>query len=402
MNRSAGRPRIGVCLSGGGFRAAFYALGGLRYLAEAGRLDDVAAISAVSGGSIAAATLADGAHGLDAAGWSRETFLREVDRPFRAHVTQHNLRNESLARSVTARLRGRRAGRGVVLGETLAEHLYRTRRVGDLPPRPQVIFTSTDLGSGRAFRVSRDFVGSFDFGYVEPAPPGIELGMAVAASAALPFFFPPTSLSTEGLGLREPPPVLSLVDGGVYDNLGLEWFQGWSSGRPPSAQKPDFLVVVNASGVLKPPSHPYGGARGVLRTKDVQYSQTTSLRVRWLVRDLLAGRVRGIYLGIRHDPRGYFLPDSSPLDPQLYEGALPSDLVPALAALRTDLDRFLPEEADLLSYHGYWSMHARLRALHPELGVATPEWREFASLARTEVISLRALLDRGARRRVSR
>jgi NTE family protein len=402
MSETNERLSIGVCLSGGGFRAAFYALGSLRYLAEAALLGDVDVISAVSGGSIAAAALADRAQHLAAMGWTEVAFIREVYRPFRSWITQHNLRNIWLARSVAAGLRGRRAGRGVVLGETLAEHLYHTQYVADLPPGPQVLFTSTDLATARAFRISRDFVGNFDFGYVEPAPRTITLGVAIGASAALPAFFPPTLLPTEGLGLRNPPPVLSLVDGGVYDNLGLEWFQGWGSGRPSSAIKPDFLVVVNASGTLKPAARPYGSLSGLLRTKDVLYNQTTSLRVRWLVRDFLAGRERGIYLGIRHDPRGYKLPDGTPIGPELHEAALPSDLVPALAALRTDLDRFLPEEADLLSYHGYWSMHARLMALHPRLGVAAPTWREFASLSQAEVTGAKRLLEAGARRRISR
>src|SRR5438105_406406 len=127
-------PRIGICLSGGGFRASFYALGVFRYLAEAGLLGDVVAVSAVSGGSLAA-----------------------------------------------------------------------------------------------------------------------------AASAAVPAFFPPASLPTAGLGLRNAPAVLSLADGGVYDNLGLEWFQGWSSGRPTSAEPADFLIVANAGGLLTRTSHPYGG-----------------------------------------------------------------------------------------------------------------------------------------------
>jgi hypothetical protein len=44
--------------------------------------------------------------------------------------------------------------------------------------------------------------------------------------------------------------VLSLADGGVYDNLGLEWFQGWSYGRPASAE-PDFLIVANVGRLLR-------------------------------------------------------------------------------------------------------------------------------------------------------
>jgi NTE family protein len=392
------QPRIGICFSGGGFRASFYALGVLRYLAEARLLADVVAVSAVSGGSIAAAAFADRADAVAAGGWSADAFLREVDGPFRGVVTGESLRNAWLMRAAAARLRGRRVGRGLVLGELLAERLYLTGDVCALPAGPQVILTTTDLATGRAFRISRDFIGSFDFGYVQPAPPGITVGFAAAASAAVPAFFSPASLPTAGLGLRDAPAVLSLADGGVYDNLGLEWFQGWSSGRPDSAASADFLIVVNAGGLLTRGTRPYGGVRGLWRAKDVQYSQTTRLRVRWYVDELLGGRQHGIYLAVELDPHEYRLPDRTPINPSLYDGALPSTLITLLAKLRTDLDRFAPEEADLLSYHGYWSTHARLGALHPELAITRPAWRDYAALAAEDIKQLELLLVRGARR----
>jgi hypothetical protein len=62
-----------------------------------------------------------------------------------------------------------------------------------------------------------------------------------------------------------------------------------------------------------------------------------------------------------------------------------TELVAPLARLRTDLDRFLPEEAGLLSYHAYWPTHTRLAALHPQLAVRAPSWREYADLAVEEI-----------------
>ncbi len=49
---------IGLCFSGGGFRASLFHLGVLRYLAETKQLSNVGVISSVSGGSIIAAFLA--------------------------------------------------------------------------------------------------------------------------------------------------------------------------------------------------------------------------------------------------------------------------------------------------------------------------------------------------------
>src|SRR5438270_1133524 len=50
--------RIGLALSGGGFRASLYHLGLVRFLRDAGVLPQVTHITSVSGGSIIAAHLA--------------------------------------------------------------------------------------------------------------------------------------------------------------------------------------------------------------------------------------------------------------------------------------------------------------------------------------------------------
>jgi hypothetical protein len=65
---------------------------------------------------------------------------------------------------------------------------------------------------------------------------------------------------------------------------------------------------------------------------------------------------------------------------------------------RTDLDRFAPEEADLLSYHAYWSTHARLGALYPDMVVGRPLWRDCEALTTDEVNRLERLLTLGVKR----
>ncbi len=52
VEAAGGSPKIGLCLSGGGFRAALYHIGTLAALAEAGVLHRVEVLSTVSGGSI--------------------------------------------------------------------------------------------------------------------------------------------------------------------------------------------------------------------------------------------------------------------------------------------------------------------------------------------------------------
>jgi predicted acylesterase/phospholipase RssA len=339
-------------------------------------LPQVRVISAVSGGSIAAGMVIDRWNHFIADGGDENAFRARIDGPLREWITRRSLRNEWLVHSTLRPFRPKARGRGVVLGRTLSDNLFDHRFVADLPPMPQVVFTATELNTGRDFRIARDFIGGYDYGYVEPTPPTIELGTAIAASAAFPLSFSVVWLPTEGLSFRKTPQTLSLVDGGVYDNLGLEWFQGWDSGRPKSAVLPEFLIVVNASRSLTQTDRRYSWPRALFRDLGIQYQQTMNLRVRWLIDEWRAKPAGGVYVGIGHDPRRYVDERDVPVDSGYYVGALPSDVVLPLAQLRTDLDRFTHEEAELLSYHGYWSLHARLRTFRPEVALDRPAWHD--------------------------
>ena len=368
-------------MSGGGFRASLYALGAMRYLAESGVLTETEALCGVSGGAVAAAAFM--------AAPDADKFVPAVFDPFVRTVTTKNLRNDALERWVRQRLKPRGRPRNLVFSDVLAEALYPTLgALADLPRRPQLIITATDLAAGRAFRFSQEFLGSYDWGYAQ-TPARLRVSTAVAASVAVPIIFPPLQLPTAGLGLpNDPPPRLSITDGGVYDNLGVEWFQGWESDRPEVAISADFLVVVNASGPFVGSRRAYVGAFAVDRGRKVQYAQTQATRVRWLIENFLAGKLRGTYIGITSDPRKAMLPDDTPVDPVLYEGALPSRLIGPLARLRTDLDRFTSDEAELLAYHGYWSAHARFGALFPDMAVKRPMWRDYEGMTNAETSDL--------------
>ena len=389
------QPSIGLCLSGGGFRASFYALGALRYLAEAGLLERLVAVSAVSGGSIAAAAVADRWDDYVRAGGGLEAFAERVDEPFRSVVTSRNLRRRWMARSLGA-IVPFSGGRGGAYSRTLAGNLFERKRVAELPRTPEFIFTSTDLSKGRAFRIASAYVGSYDYGYIEPVPGSIKLGDAVAASAAFPPSMTVLNLRTRHLSFPKatPPRALSLVDGGVYDNLGLEWFQGWTedSLRPTSASKPEFVIVANASGLLDQRDQRFSPVKAFRRDLAVQYQQSLNLRVRWWVSDLSSGVRSGVYMAIKSDSRSEGLP------PALTVSALPSELVLPLASLRTDLDCFSREEADLLSYHAYWTLHARLSLHAPDLAQDDPTWKRFADISPAEIERLRNILINGSHR----
>jgi hypothetical protein len=98
-------------------------------------------------------------------------------------------------------------------------------------------------------------------------------------------------------------------------------------------------------------------------------------------------------MAIKWDPR-----TAPAVHPAAAAGALPSELIRPLALLRTDLDRFSREEADLLSYHAYWSLHALLATYAPALAMREPGWMQFADLGPDEVARLRRILELGRHR----
>jgi hypothetical protein len=214
----------------------------------------------------------------------------------------------------------------------------------------------------------------------------------------VPFLFPPVHVRTAGLGLADAPPELSLVDGGVYDNLGLEWFQGWDRGRPAGARTCEFILAVDASGPLRTSPRHFGWGRSLFRSQGAQYAQTRASRVRWFVDQLISGRMHGLLIQIDKEPSRFKPPAGVDMVVGAADGALPEGFAGALTGLRTDLDRFLPEEAELLMYHGYWSTHVRLRHLRPDLTVPMPQWRQYADLSDRAAADLLAVLAAGERR----
>ena len=124
--------RIGLALSGGGFRATLYHLGMIRHLRDANLLRSVTHITSVSGGSVLAAHLA--------LNWDRycgdshefESAAREVIDFVKLDVRNRILRRYpfALAGSSALRLVGRKPKRPLTRTVLLEQH-YRHHLFGD-------------------------------------------------------------------------------------------------------------------------------------------------------------------------------------------------------------------------------------------------------------------------------
>lgn len=169
------------------------------------------------------------------------------------------------------------------------------------------VFCATELQTGDQVYLSPTFLYSYQLGV--GAPHDLDLASAVQASASLPGAFPAQRQPTAPFNFAYPsatkpdpddravpfPSQLVLVDGGVYDNMGDEWGQGYAPRADiwPDVEKhcapPERLVVVQASGgkrfspMAKPWFPAMSEVQAVSADKDVLYDQTTAQRRRGLV-----------------------------------------------------------------------------------------------------------------------
>ncbi len=231
-------PRIGLALSGGGFRATLFHLGMIRFMREAGILPTVTHITSVSGGSILAAHLVlnwerynDSLAEFDAA-------AAELIRLVRLDVRNRVVRRYPLAMPLRAlrRLAFRRPDRQLTRTGLLEYHyekyLYGDTCLFQLPDRPRLYILATNLSEGCLCAFTRDGLlmqrrrpgHRFEFDRIHTGLATVP--MAVTASSAFPGFFPPLELRGEDVG-ADPGKFnrLSFTDGGVYDNLGVRMFR---------------------------------------------------------------------------------------------------------------------------------------------------------------------------------
>jgi predicted acylesterase/phospholipase RssA len=229
--------KIGLALSGGGFRATLYHLGLARFLHDAGLLSKVTHITSVSGGSIFAAHLLlrwdrynGSATDFDAAASELLRFIRmdvrnRIMRRFPLLVPVRGVR-WALGRS------NRKLTRTGLLEYHYGKYLYGDTSLFELPERPVLHILATNLSEGCLCSFSRNGLLMMR----RQSGSGLrshrlQIGlatvpMAVAASSAFPGFFPPLVLTGTDVGAASGEfGRHAYTDGGVFDNLGVRMFR---------------------------------------------------------------------------------------------------------------------------------------------------------------------------------
>lgn len=446
------QPRLGLALSGGGFRAAAFHLGVLKRLEELRLLRRIEALSTVSGGSITGAVYAlrcgertgkPGSYAVDALISEMRPFLTE------------NLRARALLGTPRRALRAAvsfvstRVSRIELMIEELDRELFAGATLDQLPP--WIAINATNLRTGKGWRFHNDRAGDYLAGATDQTNV-IRVAEAVAASAAYPGLTDSYAFNThweklrgdllsegrwerpsnkrpgdisrwrERYGSAIGPVCFPLVDGGLYDNEGINTLRGnkvthaiISSAAPPES---DFVGGFGPARLLRIIGVAHarlGGAtrqlaheitHGVDPTDAAKRLSALGDMLRGLashsdlpdgVREALhEGSIEALALAaVGTPPRGkqfiasaqILLHHSDLADnafasaergrydvPARYRG-LDSALVSELSRVRTDLDALEPLVVDLLIAQGYFLSDFLVKLTMPELVfVSDREW----------------------------
>jgi len=363
-------PAFAVALSGGGFRATLAAVGVLRFLADIDLLSRVRWVSSVSGGSIANGVFAAAYPALEERGFDTGAFVDLVERPIVDHVSRGSLTSK-LFRNAWRTVGP--ATRTTVLARALDDWFFDKRKLAELSPVCRFIFNGANLTTGVRFGFERDVVGDYVIGNVSTGKRTFRLAEAVAASAAVPGFFP--AFIPKGdfpcLDGRKP----RIVDGGVYENTGLEAIE---SLRPERA----CIVALNAGGVFRTGS--FGRVpviRDLMRSEGLLYRQSTALRTRHMVEGFQAWeRARDAGQPAPEESRQGVLfglaTTMAAVSPD-WVAEEHADLRPSLARLKTSFAKFPLDQCRQLVYRGWWLTGASLATYHRQLLPAKlPDWRQ--------------------------
>jgi NTE family protein len=326
--------RIGLALSGGGFRAAAFHLGVFQKLRELNLLSQIDVLSCVSGGSIAGAFLA--------LNWKSATVLQDLER---------YLATKSIAvGSVIGGVLDPFESRLDKLAKSYDRDLFNDRGLSALRDGPRIYLNATNLATGNLFFFVAGGNGALaeEMGEHELGVVGAEhfkISRAVAASSAFPPVFPPLRLDADEYPPGDPVGYVTLTDGGVYDNMGV---------GPLLRERNDvhYLIVSDGGKPFSLVNEPTTAGAVVLKEGiGIMMEQ-----IRGLEFDRMEYRARA---GAGPRPVWFSIDSTA--------GELQHGDADFASAIDTNLKALKPSELSVLKRHGGALLEHRLRKYLPEL-----------------------------------
>lgn len=220
---------IGLAFSGGGYRASLFHAGAVIRLNELGILSQASRIASVSGGSITTGILAMNWDKIDWNGHapgvaSEDAMMEHFLRPLMA-ATSNSIDIGVTILGLVPGISG-----GNQLARTYDKHIFNFKKLNTITDTRRFLFCASNLQTGGLVRFTKEYVA--DWRAFFSTTKTINLSMAVAASSGFPPILAPLRLDLSGETVTAPegarydsPDLRSnpvLVDGGIYDNIGLE------------------------------------------------------------------------------------------------------------------------------------------------------------------------------------
>lgn len=359
-----GHHRVGLALSGGGFRATAFGLGALRALHDRDVLGDVEVVSGISGGSLLTAMWAYGPADFDEFNDSVTALLRRGlhrELAIRAFTPRRAAANATSVASTMlpgGRKRNRKSTRTEALVDALHSRDFGTKT---MPERTHeglsTIISATDLSTGNAVRFGSDVSSCSPHGSIrEP----ISVADAVAASAAFPVLLPQlnrtyTFTRLDGSQHRK---TMLMTDGGVYDNLGITpLLPGRSKEHTSHAYDLDYLIAVDAGIGRTAPRAPNFWPGRMKRSFEIAHTRSQD-----------GSRARVHEFGQRGALKGFVYAYLGMLDSRL--PARPPDLVERqeVASYPTDFAAMTAADLDALATRGEQLTRTLIDQYCPALG----------------------------------
>jgi NTE family protein len=326
------KKRIGLALSGGGFRAAAYHLGVFKKLDEMDLLWKVDLLTCVSGGSIAG--------GFLAANWKKKDALQKLE----TYLSSKSIAVSSVLGGIFDPFHTRLEK----LADTYDRDLFKKAKLETLKSGPRIYFNATNLSTGNMFFFvaggnGKTELGEHELGVSETSK--ISISQAVAASSAFPPVFPPFRLGQE-LFKSTTVDYNTLTDGGVYDNLGVN----------PLLRKKrntiDYAIVSDGGAPFEIDQEPTeSGTIVLVKAFGILMEQ---------VRGLQFQRLRLAYAAGEGPKPLWFSIDSPEGEKQAGDTAFAS-------SIKTNLTRLNKAEMDTLMRHGGALLESRIKKYAPEL-----------------------------------
>lgn len=357
--------KIGLALSGGGVRAMVFHAGVLKWLAEQNKLEYITDISTVSGGSLFTGLV------FRISGWkwpSSQEYLTNVLPEIRHLLTKNNLQKHATLLLIHPSNWRYLFSRANVLAMAIEELWDVRATLQEVPNSPAWSANGTTAETGRRFRFKKGKCGDYELG--EADAQNFKVSEAMAASAAFPFLIGPLTVDAASLqwykrpqwgdapGSKKPivPPFqrLHIMDGGIYDNLGMEPI--FDVGKQKLKSSIEHLIVSDAGAPLKraplPPQFNKGRAKRIV---DITMDQARALRVRALVNFIQENPELARYIQLGSNPRRVAAQYKDRVDQNVMSENqwLSGEMIQESADWPTDLNQLTESTFELIARHGY-------------------------------------------------